>query len=153
MTMVEATNCVCSGFSGTDLQDEIRHLSQSMHQEFRVKKQPCIYDPDKFQQFCISSGASTIFDNVLSSMTTSRRSTKRNEQNKKVTVNIIYTLCFALSQLNNFLQKDQSFQTGKFVLRRAKFEKLLQACGMRSYAIFQARARNCCITNFCVRHA
>ena len=108
MTMVEATNCVCSGFSGTDLQDEIRHLSQSMHQEFRVKKQPCIYDPGKFQQFCISSGASTIFDNVLSSMTTSRRSTKRNEQNKKVTVNIIYTLCFALSQLNNFLQKDQS---------------------------------------------
>ena len=92
-----------------------------MHQEFRVKKTPCIYDPDTFRQFCISSGASTIFDNILSSVTTSRRSAKRSEQNRKICVNIIYTLCFALSQLNNFLQKDQSLF---FILKNLNKEAL-----------------------------
>ena len=70
--------------------------------------QSCIYDPDQFRQFCISSGARTIFDNILRSVSTSRRSESRNEKNKKVVVNIIYTLCFALSQQNNYLQLDQT---------------------------------------------
>ena len=79
---MQATNYGVFWFSGTDLQDEIKHLSQGMHQEFRVKKQPCIYDPATFPQFCISSGALTIFDNVHSSVTSTRRSEK-SEQKKK----------------------------------------------------------------------
>ena len=112
---------IYSGFSGTDLKHEIRHLSQSMHQEFRVKNQPCIYEPATFRQFCISSGALTIFDNVLSSVTGTRGSKKRSEQNKKITVNIIYGLYFALSQLNNFLQIDQSML---FMLKNLNKEAL-----------------------------
>ena len=80
-----------------------------MFQVFR-KKQPgmyCIYDPNRFRQFCIFSGATTIFDNILRSVSTSRRSESR-KKNKKIVVNIIYTLCFALSQQNNYLQLDQT---------------------------------------------
>ena len=78
-----------------------------MYQSFKVKKMPCIYDPDKFRSFCIASGATRIFDNILQSTSTPRRSTKRNEENKKIAVEVIYKMCFAKSQANNYLQKDQ----------------------------------------------
>ena len=67
-----------------------------------------IYDPDEFRKFCISAGAPSIFDNVLASVTTPRKSTKRIEKLKKVTVNVIYPLCFAVNQFNNGMQKNHS---------------------------------------------
>ena len=81
--------------SGTDLQAELQLLSKHMFQVFQKNNQPCIYNPDQFRQFCISSGATTIFDNILQSVLTPRKSENRKAKNKKIAVNIIYTLCFA----------------------------------------------------------
>ena len=92
-----------------------------MYHVFKKNNQLCIYNPDQFRQFCISSGALTIFDNILQSVTTPRKSALRNEKNKKITVNIIYTLCFALSQQNNYLQQDQ---TRYFMLKNLNKEAL-----------------------------
>lgn len=107
--------------SGTDLQAELQLLSKHVFQIFQKNNQPCIYNPDQFRQFCISSGATTIFDNILQSVLTPRKSENRKEKNKKIAVNIIYTLCFALSQQNNYLQQDQ---TRYFMLKNLNKEAL-----------------------------
>ena len=100
---------------------ELQDLGKHMFQVFGKNNQPCIYDPDQFRQFCISSGATTIFDNILRSVSTSRRSESRNEKNKKIVLNIIYTPCFALSQQNNYLQLDQ---TRFFILKNLNKEAM-----------------------------
>ena len=79
-----------------------------MFQVFRKNNQPCIYDPDQSWQFCISSGGTTIFDNIPRSVSTTRRSKSKKKKKQKIVVNITYTLCFALSQQNNYLQLDQT---------------------------------------------
>ena len=73
--------------------------SQSVH-----KPQSMILRNSK--NFCISAGATTIFDNVLAAMTSERHSEDRIKTNQQRTVAIVYTLCYGLSQVCNWLQTD-----------------------------------------------
>ena len=79
-----------------------------MYHEFTISSQAPIYDPEEFKAFCISAGATTIFDTVLAAMTSERRSEDRIKTNQQRTVAILYTLCFGLSQVCNWLQTDNS---------------------------------------------
>ena len=75
--------------------------SQSVH-----KPQSMILRNSK--NFCISAGATTIFDNVLDAMTIERHSEDRIKTNQQRTVAIVYTLCYGLSQVCNWLQTDNA---------------------------------------------
>ena len=71
-----------------------------------MDQSPTIYDPDEFQQFCVTVGAPTLFTTLLSAVTSERHSEKRINVNKKRIVSVIYTLCSCLSQQCNNLQVD-----------------------------------------------
>ena len=79
-----------------------------MYHEFTISSQAPIYDPEEFKAFCISAGATTIFDTVLAAMTSERHSEDRIKTNRQRTVAILYTLCFGLSQVCNRLQTDNA---------------------------------------------
>ena len=71
-------------FAETNLKEEINCLSRTMHLNFQVNGLPCIYDSDTFREFCISFGAPTIFDDILASVITLRKSEENEtKQNKK----------------------------------------------------------------------
>ena len=93
-----------SSIVGSDLSKEIKLVKNQMVKDFSTG-QP-IYDPEQFEQFCKKAGATTLYQNILASITSTRHSPERQKLNKKVAVNTIYTLCFGLSQKCNFLQKD-----------------------------------------------
>ena len=57
-------------------------VKSKVYTEFITKKETHLYDPDTFREFCISAGA-TMFDNILSAVTTSRHSSDRIDLNKK----------------------------------------------------------------------
>ena len=67
-----------------------------------------IYDPVQFRQFCIDAGAPNLFPMIRSLMSSPRRNERRQSVVDRLTMNIIYSLCFGLSQKCNFLQKDFS---------------------------------------------
>ena len=75
--------------------------SQSVH-----KPQSMILRNSK--KICISAGATTIFDTVLAAMTSERHSEDRTKTNQQRTVAIVYTLCYGLSQVCNWLQTDNA---------------------------------------------
>ena len=75
--------------------------SQSVH-----KPQSMILKNSK--NFCISAGATTIFDNGRAAMTSERHSEDRIKTNQQRTVAIVYTLCYGLSQVCNWLQTDNA---------------------------------------------
>ena len=79
-----------------------------MYHEFTISSQAPIYDPEEFKAFCISAGATTIFDTVLAVMTSERHSEDRIKTNQQRTVAILYTLCFGLSQVCNWLQTNNA---------------------------------------------
>lgn len=79
-----------------------------MYHEFTISSQAPIYDPEEFKTFCISAGATTISDTVLAAMTSERHSEDRIKTNQQRTVAILYTLCFGLSQVCNWLQTDNA---------------------------------------------
>ena len=79
-----------------------------MYHEFTISSQAPIYDPEEFKAFCISAGATTIFDTVLAAMRSERHSEDRIKTNQQRTVAILYTLCFGLSQVCNWLQADNA---------------------------------------------
>ena len=79
-----------------------------MYQTFIVGKQPPIYEPHKFRNFCFSSGAPTLFDTILAAVTSSRHSQKRVQLNEKRVVNFIYKMCYCLSQQCNTIQVDHA---------------------------------------------
>ena len=89
------------------LGNELRLLKDKIYSKFRKEAAP-IYDPDSFRQLCIASGAPNIFSSIYQMMSSPRRNAKRNKDIEKLTVNIIYTLCYGLSQKCNFMQKDLS---------------------------------------------
>ena len=64
------------------------------------------YDPDQFRQLCIDAGAPSIFKAIEGMMVASRRNERRRSTIETLTMNIIRTLCFGLSQKCNHLQKD-----------------------------------------------
>ena len=79
-----------------------------MYQTFIVGKQPPIYEPHKFRNFCFSSGAPTLFDTILAAVASSRHSQKRVQLNEKRVVNFIYKMCYCLSQQCNTIQVDHA---------------------------------------------
>ena len=79
-----------------------------MIKEFTRKNRGPIYEPDQFEKFCMEAGAPTLFNNILLSMTSDRHSEQRHNQNKILTVTLIYKLCFGLSQQANYLQRDNT---------------------------------------------
>ena len=79
-----------------------------MYHEFTISSQAPIYEPEEFKVFCISAGATTIFDTVLAAMTSERHSEDRVKTNQQRTVAILYTLCFGICQGCNWLQIDKA---------------------------------------------
>lgn len=73
-----------------------------------VNKDEPLYDPDSFREFCISAGATKLFDTILGSITSFQHSTDRIRLNKKRVVSFIYNLCYCLSQTCNPLQMDHA---------------------------------------------
>ena len=53
-----------------------------MYHEFTISSQAPIYNPEEFKAFCISAGATTIFDTVLAVMTSERHSEDRIKTNQ-----------------------------------------------------------------------
>ena len=53
-----------------------------MYHEFTISSQAPIYDPEEFKAFCISAGATKIFDTVLAAMTSERHSEDRIKPNQ-----------------------------------------------------------------------
>lgn len=64
--------------------------------------------PEIFREFCISAGATKLFDTILAALTTSRHSEDRINLNKKRVVSFIYNMCYCLSQVCNPLQIDHA---------------------------------------------
>ena len=60
-----------------------------------------VYEPQSFRQFCITAGATKLFDTVLSAITSARHSSERIILNKKRVVSFIYNTCYCLSQACN----------------------------------------------------
>ena len=53
-----------------DIQEEIKLLKKKIYNEIVINKKNAIHNPDSFQQFCISPGATKLFDTILNSETT-----------------------------------------------------------------------------------
>ena len=51
-----------------------------------------VYEPQSFRQFCITAGATKLFDTVLSAITSARHSSERITLNKRRVVSFIYLL-------------------------------------------------------------
>ena len=79
-------------------------MAKKINNEIVINKEKTVYDPDRFREFCISAGATKLFDTVLGCITSSRYSAKRECLNKKRVVLFIYNLYFCLSQTCNPLQ-------------------------------------------------
>ena len=83
-------------------------VKAKVYTEFITKKETHLYEPDTFREFCISAGATKLFDSILSAVTTSRHSSDRIDLNKKRVVSVIYNMCYCLSQACNPLQIDHA---------------------------------------------
>ena len=88
------------------LQSELQLLKHHIYREFHQSTPT--YDPAKFRQMCTECGATTIYDVIQSLMSSTRRNEKRKSDIEKLAINVIYILCYGLSQKCNFMQKDFS---------------------------------------------
>lgn len=87
---------------------EIELVKKKIYGDIVVNKEEPLYDPDSFREFCISAGATKLFDTILGSITSFRHSKDRISLNKKRVVSFIYNLCYCLSQTCNPLQMDHA---------------------------------------------
>ena len=88
--------------------EEIALVKKKIYDDIVFKKAETVYDPDSFREFCISAGATKLFDTILDSVTGSQHSTDRIYLNEKRVVSFIYNLCYYLSQTCNPLQMDHA---------------------------------------------
>ncbi|XP_015755582.1 PREDICTED: uncharacterized protein LOC107335130 isoform X2 [Acropora digitifera] len=93
---------------GCDMKKEIDMVKKKIYNAIVINKQETVYDPDRFREFCISAGATKLFDTILASITSLRHSADRTCLNKKRVVSFIYNLCYCLSQTCNPLQIDHA---------------------------------------------
>ncbi|XP_027056505.1 uncharacterized protein LOC113683464, partial [Pocillopora damicornis] len=93
---------------GCDMTEEIALVKKKIYDDIVFKKAETVYDPDSFREFCISAGATKLFDTILDSVTGSQHSTDRIYLNEKRVVSFIYNLCYYLSQTCNPLQMDHA---------------------------------------------
>ena len=71
---------------GCDMTEEIALVKKKIYDD----KAETVYDPDSFREFCISAGATKLFDTILDSVTGSQHSTDRIHLNKKRVISFIY---------------------------------------------------------------
>jgi len=67
---------------GCDMKKEI-DMVKKIYNAIVINKQETVYDPDRFREFCISAGATKLFDTILGSITSLRHSADRTCLNKK----------------------------------------------------------------------
>jgi len=53
---------------------EIEMINKKIYNDIMINKQETVYDPDKFREFCISAGATKVFNTILGSITSFRHS-------------------------------------------------------------------------------
>ena len=68
---------------GCDMKMEIEMVKTKIYRDIVINKQETVYDPDKFREFCISAGATKLFDTILGSIASFRHSADRTCLNKK----------------------------------------------------------------------
>lgn len=93
---------------GCDMKKDIDMVKNKIYNAIVINKQETVYEPDRFREFCISAGATKLFDTILCSITSFRHSADRTRLNKKRVVSFIYNLCYCLSQTCNPLQIDHA---------------------------------------------
>lgn len=81
-------------------------LQTAYYKDFKTIENLPVYDPHKFEAFCVKAGAPSVFKLLLSCMTSSRHTRNRVELNRKRCVSLILQLCFGLSQKCDFFQVD-----------------------------------------------
>lgn len=87
------------------MKKEVESIRKAMNQRFSVENRELIYNPMRFRRFCMTNGAPRIFDEIFHAMTERRHSEKRKANNKLLTMNTIYKMCYGKSQKCNFIQK------------------------------------------------
>lgn len=93
---------------GCDIKQELSLVKNKIYSELIANKGIHIYQPEMFREFCISAGATNIFDAILDAITSARHSTERINLNKRRAVSVIYNLCYCLSQACNAFQTDHA---------------------------------------------
>ena len=93
---------------GCDIKQELSLVKNKIYSELVANKGIHIYQPEMFREFCISAGATKLFDAILDAITSGRHSAERINLNKKRAVSVIYNLCYCLSQACNTLQTDHA---------------------------------------------
>ena len=93
---------------GCDMKKEIDMVKKKIYNDLVINRQETVYDPDRFREFCISAGATKLFDTILGCITSFRHSADHTCLNKKRVVSFIYNLCYCLSQTCNPLQIDHA---------------------------------------------
>jgi len=83
-------------------------VKNKIYREIVVNKGIHVYEPESFRQFCITAGATKLFDTVPSAITSARHSSEQIILNKKRVLSFIYNMCYCLSQACNPLQIDHS---------------------------------------------
>ena len=93
---------------GCDIKQELNLVKNKIYSEIIANKGIHIYQPEMFREFCISAGATNIFDAILDAITSARHSAECINLNTKRAVSVIYNLCYCLSQAWNTLQRDNA---------------------------------------------
>ncbi|KAK3741712.1 hypothetical protein QZH41_012903, partial [Actinostola sp. cb2023] len=66
-----------------DLKTELEKIKIKIYEEFVVRKNSPIYDPEEFESFCSSAGAHNLFQLILGAISSDRYSKERISINKK----------------------------------------------------------------------
>lgn len=76
---------------------ELSLVKNKIYSELVANRGIHIYQPEMFREFCISAGATKLFDAIIDAITSGRHSAER------MAVSVIYNLCYCLSQACNTL--------------------------------------------------
>ena len=68
---------------GCDIKQELSLVKNKIYRELIANKGIHVYQPKIFREFCISAGATDIFDAILDAITSTRHSAERINLNKK----------------------------------------------------------------------
>ncbi|XP_028410469.1 uncharacterized protein LOC114533084 [Dendronephthya gigantea] len=104
-SLSETSQCL---LAGCDLKLELERIKKSIYENFVLEKQPAIYQPSEFIEFCSRAGAPNVFNHILKAISDDRHSHRRQELNRVRTVSIIYTMCYCRSQMCNVMQVDHA---------------------------------------------
>jgi len=107
---------------GCDMKTEIEMVNKKIYNDIVISKQETVYDPHKFREFCISAGATKLFDTILGSITRFRHSADRTCLNKKRGISFIYNLCYCLSRTCNPLQIDHALHLKSNQINQERIE-------------------------------